>query len=435
MTDPTSSQAHPDHDGKPKKIGILTSGGDCPGLNAAIRAVVRCATRRGWEVYGIPYGTQGLINLEKGVCSIRDLQLYDHGFDLPGLLHGVDILQFLSGSVLGALNKGNPSDPSVAKEILDGYQLLGLDALVALGGDGSLDIINDLAQRGHWNWIAIPKTIDNDVPLTERSLGFDTAVDTVTRALYDLTFTAASHSRIIVVQVMGRDAGHLALQSGIAGGADVILIPEITPQLSDAVVGDICQKIVSLRQKERQFALIVVAEGVRNQNGGKEKYISDVLAQQIQLYSQRLCNTNQPEYCYLKALETRATSLGHIQRSSMPSSFDRLLAAAFGREAVELIAAKKYQRLVVWSGGKVDSQPLSHIIPAIKARHLAHQCTRPVAVDSHWVRTAGDLGIYIGLFPDSKEKEPGSKEKENLAQNTKPSSHEVCHEVRQRVPR
>lgn len=222
--------------------------------------MIKCATRRGWQVYGIPYGTQGLIDLEQGDCSIQELQLHDHGFDIPGLRQGVDILQFLSGSILGALNKGDPSDPQIAREILDGYRLLGLDALIALGGDGSLDIINDLAQKGGWNWIAIPKTIDNDVPFTERSLGFDTAVDTVTRALYDLTFTAASHSRIIVVQVMGRDAGHLALQAGIASGADVILIPELAPQLNDSVLDGICQQIVRLRQCDRQFALVVVAK-------------------------------------------------------------------------------------------------------------------------------------------------------------------------------
>ena len=379
-----------------KKIGILTSGGDCPGLNAVIRAVVKCATRRGWEVYGIPYGTQGLITLDKGNCHQQDLRLHDHGFDIPGLLHGVDILQFLSGSILGSLNKGDPGDPLIAKEILEGYQKLGLDALIALGGDGSLDIINDLAERGRWNWIAIPKTIDNDVPLTERSLGFDTAVDTVTRALYDLTFTAASHSRIIVVQVMGRDAGHLALQSGIAGGADVILIPELTPQITDIVLSDICQHIVRLRQVDRQFALVVLAEGVRNQAGEKEKYIGDILAKQIQIYSDRLCQTGKPEFCALQGLETRATTLGHIQRSSVPSSFDRLIAAAFGRKAVELIAAEQYQQLVIWSQGQVDSQPLSRVMPLIKQRHQAHQCTRPVEPDDPWVTTARDLGIYVG---------------------------------------
>lgn len=384
-----------------KKIGILTSGGDCPGLNAAIRAVIKCAAQRHWEVYGIPYGTQGLINLEQGNCDIQDLRLRDHGFDIPGLLRGVDILQFLSGSILGSLNKGNPSNPEIAQEILRGYQLLDLDALIALGGDGSLDIIYDLAQQGGWNWVAIPKTIDNDIPFTERCLGFDTAVDTVTRALYDLTFTAASHSRIIIVQVMGRDAGHLALQSGIAGGADVILIPELTPKLNDRVLTDICQQIVQLRQCDRQFALIVVAEGVRNAAGEKEKYIGDVLAKQIQTFGHRLSETDLTQYRSLKQLETRATTLGHIQRSGIPSSCDRRLAAAFGCKAVELIAAERYQQLVVWSQEQVDSKPLAVVMPLIKERHRTHQCPHPVATDSLWVKTAQDLGIYVGQRSDS----------------------------------
>ncbi len=379
-----------------KKIGILTSGGDCPGLNAAIRAVVKSATQRGWEVYGIPYGTQGLINLEKGNSCTQDFRLRDHGFDIPGLLHGVDILQFLSGSILGSLNKGSPSDPEIAKEILNGYRRLELDALIALGGDGSLDIIHDLAEQGGWNWVAIPKTIDNDVPFTERALGFDTAVDTVTRALYDLTFTAASHSRIIVVQVMGRDAGHLALQSGIAGGADVILIPELTPQLSEPVLAGICQQIVQLRQSDRQFALVVVAEGVKNQLGEKEKYIGDVLAKQVQQYAQQLCQSGNPDYCCLQHLETRATTLGHIQRSSMPSSFDRLIASAFGCRAVELIAAEQFQQLVVWSSGQVSNIPLSQVIPIIKQRHRLRQCPSPVGTHDPWVQTAYNLGIYLG---------------------------------------
>ena len=364
--------------------------------------MIKCATRRGWQVYGIPYGTQGLIDLEQGDCGIQDLQLHDHGFDIPGLLHGVDILQFLSGSILGALNKGDPSDPQIAREILEGYRLLGLDALIALGGDGSLDIIHDLAQKGGWNWIAIPKTIDNDVPFTERSLGFDTAVDTVTRALYDLTFTAASHSRIIVVQVMGRDAGHLAMHAGIAGGADVILIPELTPQLNDRVLDGICQQIVRLRQCDRQFALIVVAEGVRSQSGAKEKYIGDVLAQQIQQHSHQLCQRGPAKFCTLRSLESRATTLGHIQRSSIPSSFDRLIAAAFGQKAVELIAAEQYQQLVIWSRGQVDSKPLETVMPLIKRRHQAHRCTSPVEPGSRWVKIAQDLGIYLGELSEDE---------------------------------
>jgi 6-phosphofructokinase 1 len=380
-----------------KKIGILTSGGDCPGLNAAIRAVVKCATRRNWEVYGIPYGTQGFINLEQGRLNRQDLRLYDHGFDIPGRLHGMDILQFLSGSILGSLNKGDPSNPAIAQEILDGYRLLGLDALIALGGDGSLDILYDLAERGFWNWVAIPKTIDNDVPFTERCLGFDTAVETVTRALYDLTFTAASHSRIIVVQVMGRDAGHLALQAGIAGGADVILVPELTPTLTPTVMDDICQQIVRLRQGDRQFALVVVAEGVRNSSGDKEAYIGDYLAQQIQQHGTRLCQSGAPEFCVLDNLETRATTLGHIQRSGTPSSADRLLAAAFARQAVELIEAEYYQQLVIWFHGQVSHISLDAVMPLIKERHQLHHCPHPVTRSNPWVQTAKDLGIYVGV--------------------------------------
>ena len=379
-----------------KKIGILTSGGDCPGLNAAIRAVLKCATRKGWEVYGIPYGTQGFINLEQGNCRSEDLKLREQGCDIPGLLQGIDILQFLSGSILGAMNKGDPSDPTIAQEILQGYQLLGLDALIAVGGDGSLDIIYDLAQQGQWNWIAIPKTIDNDVPFTERSLGFDTAVDTVTKAIYDLTFTAASHERVIVVQVMGRDAGHLALHSGIAGGADVILIPEITPALNDLVINNVCWQIARRRQNGRQFALVVLAEGVKNRDGQKEKYIGDFLAQQIQIHCQQLCHTGKPEFCNLDQVDTRAATLGHIQRSGMPSSFDRLLATAFGKKAVDLIAAEQYQQLVVWENGEVHSKPLEQVIPHLKQCHQQKRCPAPVNPEGFMVQTARDLGVYVG---------------------------------------
>lgn len=327
-----------------KRIGLLTSGGDCPGLNAVIRAVVKCATRKGWEVYGIPYGTDGFISLQRGTCLSQDLRLQEHGYDIPGFLKGLDILQFLSGSILGSLNQGSPSNPEIAQQILQGYERLQLDTLIAIGGDGSLDIIYDLAQQGNWNWIAIPKTIDNDVPFTEQSLGFDTAVNTVTKALYDLTFTAASHERVMVVQVMGRDAGHLALHAGIAGGADVILIPENTPQLTQDVIDRICFQIGQLRQAKRQFALVVIAEGIRNQQGNKEKEIAEVLTQAIRQRSQQLCDTGKPEFCPLHQINTRATTLGHIQRSGTPSSFDRLLAAAFGKHAVDLIAQQNYNQ-------------------------------------------------------------------------------------------
>ena len=378
-----------------KKIGILTSGGDCPGLNAIIRAVVKCASQKGWEVYGIPYGTDGFLRLEQRKCRSDDLKLQDHGYDLPGILHGIDILQFLSGSILGSLSKGNPGDKAIARTIIQGYQDLELDALIAVGGDGSLDIIYDLAQQGQWNIIAIPKTIDNDVPFTDRSIGFDTAVDKVTSALYDLTFTAASHDRTMIVQIMGRNAGHLALQSGIAGGADIILIPELTPQIDANLINDICIRIAQLRFSGRKFALIAIAEGVKNLQGEKEKYIADYLAEKIDEASHKLCLTDKPEFCDLDKIETRGMVLGHIQRSGTPSSYDRLLAATFAKKAIDLIAEEKYNHLVVRQNGTVQSQPLDKVVAHIKKAHQLGVCPNPVDPNGFLVQTGRSLGIYL----------------------------------------
>ena len=379
-----------------KRIGILTSGGDCPGLNAVIRAVVKCASQKGWEVYGIPYGTEGFLRLENGKCQSHDLQLKEHGYDLPGLLQGIDILQFLSGSILGSLSKGNPDDRAIAKTIIQGYKDLKLDALIAVGGDGSLDIIYDLAQQGNWNIVAIPKTIDNDVPFTERSVGFDTAVDKVTSALYDLTFTAASHDRTMIVEVMGRNAGHLALASGIAGGADVILIPELIPKIDFNLISDLCIRIAKMRWSGRKFALIVIAEGVKNNAGERQKAIADYLAQQIDEVSHKLCLTNKPEFCDLEKLETRSIILGHIQRSGTPSSYDRLLAATFAKQAVDLIAEEQYNQLVVWQNGTVQIQPLDKVVSYIKQRHQLNVCPSPVDTNGLLVETARALGIFLG---------------------------------------
>ena len=380
-----------------KRIGVLTSGGDCPGLNAIIRSVVKCATRRGWEVYGIPYGTDGFINLDRGEWQPADLKLQDHGYDIPGILHGLDILQFLSGSILGSLSRGNPRDPEVAAHILHGYRNLNLDALIAVGGDGSLEIINDLAEKGGWDWVAIPKTIDNDVPFTERSVGFDTAVDTVTKAIYDLTFTAASHERVMVVQVMGRDAGHLALHAGIAGGADAIFIPELVPKLRDRTVRDLCEYIAGLRERGRKFGLIVISEGVKTVTGEKDKYIGDYLARQVKECSHQLCQTEHEKFCSLADVDTRATVLGHIQRSGTPSSFDRLLATAFGKKAVDLIAEETYRHLVVWQNGEVLSKPLNEVIPRLRQCHAENRCPSPVDSEKNFmVQTARSLGIYLG---------------------------------------
>jgi len=389
-----------------KRIGILTSGGDCPGLNAIIRAVVKYSTLKEWEVFGIPRGTDGFIEIVQGKTQIEDLKLQDHGYDVPGVLQGLDILQFMSGSVLGSLSHGNPKDEKVTQDILEGYQRLGLDALIAIGGDGSLDIIYDLAKKGNWNLVVIPKTIDNDVAFTERSVGFDTARNTVTQALYDLTFTAASHERIMVVQVMGRDAGHLALHAGIAGGADCILIPELTPKINDTILEGICHYIAKLRKQGQRFALIVISEGVHGLDNQKDPYIAETLAHLLKDYSQRFC-INDGHCCnILEQVDTRATILGHLQRCGVPSSFDRILATVFGIKAVHLIEEGRFNRLVIWQNGSVESKSLEQIMPLIKWCHQENTCPAPVDPEGFMVMTALSLGIYLGEFEAQPKRTP-----------------------------
>lgn len=381
-----------------KRIGILTSGGDCPGLNAIIRAVVKYATLKQWDVFGVPRGTDGFIDVFKGDLTAEQLLLKNNGYDIPGVLQGLDVLHFLSGSVLGSLSKGDPSDQEVTKQILEGYKKLNLDALIAIGGDGSLDIIYDLAKKGDWNLVVIPKTIDNDVAFTERSVGFDTARNTVTQALYDLTFTAASHERIMVVQVMGRDAGHLALHSGIAGGADFIFIPELTSQLNENLIENICGKIAKMRSSRRKFALVVIAEGVQDLKGHKDAYIAESLARLIKEYSHKLCLTGNSLFSGMDEIDTRATVLGHLQRCGVPSSFDRILATVFGIQAVQLIEEDSYNRLVIWKNGTVNSISLDQVMPSIKWCHQEKRCPAPVDPEGFMVKTALSLGIYLGDF-------------------------------------
>jgi 6-phosphofructokinase 1 len=395
---------------KNKRIGILTSGGDCPGLNAIIRAVVKYATLKGWDVYGIPRSTDGFIDIVHGKLQTEELKLKENGYDIPGVLQGLDVLHFLSGSVLGSLNKGNPNDPQVSQDILEGYQRLGLDALIAIGGDGSSEIIYNLAKKGNWNLVVIPKTIDNDVAFTERSVGFDTACNTATQALYDLTFTAASHERVMVVQMMGRDAGHLALHSGIAGGADAILVPELTPQLNDQLIDKLCKYIGKMRRSRRKFALIVIAEGVKDLQGQKDNYIAETLAKLINEHSHKLCQEGDKMFADMDNLDTRATVLGHLQRCGAPTSFDRILATVFGIKAVSLIEQERFNRLVVWQNGNVDSKNLDQVMPLIKWCHQEDICPAPLDPDGFMVRTALSLGIFLGglephqrLFPELRQ--------------------------------
>lgn len=349
-----------------KRLGILTSGGDCPGLNAVIRAVVSHATLTyDWQVYGIPYATQGLLERQM-------IPLHMHSFDL----RGIDPLLSMGGTILGTINKGDTLN--CIDQILASYQALELDALIGIGGDGSIAILNQLALQGNWQFIAIPKTIDNDVALTERAIGFDTAVNTITEALNRLTFTAASHDRVMVVEVMGREAGHLALHSGIAGGADVILIPEIPYSIQK-----VCRHLAELRDRwHRRFAIILVAEGIHpgEEDGinlfnqkiacGKGQYIADCIAS-----------------CSSYPVDIRVSVLGHIQRGGIPSALDRLMAAALGKAAVDLIAKGQSSQMAAWQNGTVSAVPIEQVCA------LSPLVVKP---DSDLVQTARSLGIYMG---------------------------------------
>lgn len=355
-----------------KRIGILTSGGDCAGLNAVVRAVVRRAVGTyGWEVIGIKQATQGLMANPATVMPL----------DFKSVKNWLTA----GGTYLGTTNKGNPfafpmSDGSVldrSEDIINGYHQLGLDALIGIGGDGSMAILRRLAQQGNWNLVGIPKTIDNDVGVTERSIGFDTAVTIATEAVDRLHFTAASHSRVMVLEVMGRDAGHIAISAGIAGGADIILIPEIPYSIDN-----LCDKLKGWQRQGKNYALIIVAESAHSQDG--EAVMSTNAAGQCRLggIGQSLAD----QICERNIAETRVTVLGHIQRGGIPSPSDRLLGSAFGVAAVDLIKAGHFDQLVTWQNRQVKSVPIADAIAQY----------RSVDPNGTLIKTAKGLGIYLG---------------------------------------
>jgi phosphofructokinase-like protein len=357
-----------------KRIGIMTSGGDCAGLNATIRAVVHCAKiKYNWDVIGIKRGGHGLLTTP---LEYQDLDLYFHGIS--------HVLLRLGGTILGTTTKGDPlaykmEDGTVvdrSQEMIKSYNSLNLDALIVTGGDGSFKIMSEIASRGNINIVGIPKTIDNDIALTE-AIGFETAVSVATEALDRLQPTAASHDRVMILEVMGRDAGHIALNSGIAGGADVILIPEIPFDFSS-----IQKKIKDIMNSGRGFALIVVAEAARSKEStpcmvqyqdGSKRYggIGNYLMQEIDK---------------TMGIDARVTVLGHVQRGGQPTAQDRLLASAFGVHAVELVAQKKFDRMVAWQNREV-------VDVAIKDAISSYQ---EVNLDGTMIKTARGLGICLG---------------------------------------
>jgi len=354
---------------------INTGGGDAPGLNAVIRAVTLGALNRGWQVTGIRYGYEGLRTGDPDGLVPLDRDR------VRGIAH-------LGGTILGAINKGNPFEypvhcgdevvlTDVSAEVLARFRAVGGDALIAVGGDGSLRIAKRFCDLG-MPVVGVPKTIDNDLDGTLFTFGFDTAVSVATEAIGRLHTTAEAHRRVMVVEVMGRDAGWIALHAGIAGGADVILIPEIPFN-----IGAICEKIRQREAAGRGFSIVVVAEGATPRDGERAIRAREA-GRDVQLGG--MGEQVAAEIRALTGKETRTTVLGHIQRGGTPSAFDRVLALRFGAAAVHLVEQGLFGHMVGYHPPDMVPVP----IPEAVAR------LRRVPLDSGTVRTARALGMCLG---------------------------------------
>ncbi|MCB1530101.1 MAG: ATP-dependent 6-phosphofructokinase [Rhodospirillales bacterium] len=355
-----------------KKIGILTSGGDCAGLNAAIGAVTRAAAQKGYETIGIREGTKGLMGPDLSYEVLNPARFT------------ADIMQKPS-TFLGTTNKGDPfaypmpdgSKKDRSDEIIENIHKLGIETLIGIGGDGSMEILHALAKKGGFNLVWIPKTIDNDVYHTELSIGFYSAVRTAVHFMHDLHATAQTHDLIMVTEVMGRDAGHLALHAGLAASADIILIPEI-PYTFEHLI----QKYEDIKKTGRNYAHIVVSEAVRDMQGQKVQkqhasgrvsyggigaYLKDKLGEATQA-------------------EVRVQSPGHTLRGCAPTANDIILAMRFGVRAVDLIVEGRFGRMVAIQNGDIVD---------VAAEDVAGR-SHTVDVNGAMVHTAKSLGISFG---------------------------------------
>src|SRR4051812_1675460 len=357
-----------------KRIGIVVGGGDCPGLNAVIRSVAKAAAQRGWESIGILGGYDGL--LPPGKFRALDY-------------HALDGLLLRGGTILGTANRGqftakvgHGESRSLPAELLDnvkrGLGELGLTALVAIGGDGSLSIAQQFHEHGI-PVVGVPKTIDNDLEGTLWTFGFDSAVACATDALDRLHTTAESHNRVMVLEVMGRYAGWIALYAGVAGGADVILIPEI-PFNYDAV----CAKIQARESQGKRFTLIVAAEGARERNAGFVTSAKEEANREARLGGIGAVVASEVEKRTGK--ESRNCVLGHLQRGGSPTAFDRTLCSMFGAHAVELIAAGDFGKMVAWQASQIGAVKISDAVGRLKT----------VPPDGKLLHTAQALGICLG---------------------------------------
>lgn len=359
------------------RLAVLTGGGDCPGLNAVIRAIVKTAVYNNFEVYGIANGFKGLV---EGVAE-------------PLTLAAVSGILPRGGTILGTTNRDNPFRFVVGKDAagkpifrdcsdrvkanLEKYKI---DVLIVIGGDGSLNIANKLHLQQQVNVIGVPKTIDNDLPCTERTFGFDTAVTTATDAVDRLHTTAESHHRVMALEVMGRYAGWIALHSGLAGGADCILIPEI-PYKIDAVI----QKIRQRQALHKQFSIVVVAEGARTVGGS----YSVARTVQESFDSLRLGGAGEKVVQEIEAqtgIESRCTVLGYLQRGGSPTAYDRVLASRYGVAAVQAAIDGRLNSMVALQSNIIVSVPIA------KAAAELHT----VPLDSDIVLAARNLSISFG---------------------------------------
>jgi 6-phosphofructokinase 1 len=358
-----------------QKIGILTGGGDCPGLNATLRAVVKSAILQyGWTVMGIHDGYDGLIRPGK----VHPLSFQDISGILPR-----------GGTILGTSNRGDPFAypvtengrtvvKDVSAQLLENARKLALDALVAVGGDGTMKIALELHRHGI-PVVGVPKTIDNDLSATEIAFGFDTALHTATEAIDKLHSTAESHHRVMLVEVMGRDTGWIALQAGLAGGADVILIPEIPFSLAK-----ICAKIEDRAGAGKLFSIISVAEGCREMDG--QPLVSADQERRVCNRSGEIANTIGAWIGRQSHRETRVTVLGHIQRGGSPSPFDRVLSTRMGVAAVELVRQGHFGHMVCLRCARIESIPIERAVNALNRVDPAGEV----------VRAARAIGISFG---------------------------------------
>jgi 6-phosphofructokinase 1 len=356
------------------RIGILTGGGDCPALNAVIRAAVKTCVGFGWDVLGIEEGFNGLVH-----CMTRPLT----NASVSGILH-------LGGTILGTTNAGNPfcypvlgqdgkiTECDISDAVITNIRKLGIDALIVIGGDGTLGIAERFYEKGI-PLVGVPKTIDNDLGGTDVTFGFDTAVNTAREALDKLHTTAESHRRVIVVEVMGRYTGWIAVNSGIAGGADIILIPEIPYDPAKVV-----ETIMMRERLGKHFSIVVVAEGAFEQGclpmhaepkqPGREQRLGGI--------GERLAAV----ITELSGKETRLVVLGHLQRGGPPTTFDRVLGTRFGAAAARLVRKGAFGRMVALIPPDVESVPIREAISRRKV----------VPIDSDIIESAREIGISFG---------------------------------------